>query len=57
MRAVMRNNQVWVKDGHLQNDLLTAVICWTNTQNTVVVAVNSIASFGVEVNQNVCKII
>jgi len=36
-----------VKNRHLQNDLLTAVICWTTFhQNTAVVAVNSIASLG-----------
>jgi len=32
---------------HLQNDLLIAVICWTNShQNTAAVVVNSIASLG-----------
>jgi len=36
-----------VKNQLLQNDLLTAVICWTNFhQNTAVVTVNSIASLG-----------
>jgi len=36
-----------VKNRHLQNDLLIAVICWTNFhQNTAVVALNSIASLG-----------
>jgi len=36
-----------VKNRHLQNDLLTAVICWTTFhQNSAVVAVNSIASLG-----------
>jgi len=36
-----------VKNRHLQNDLLTAIICWTNSHhNTAVVAVNSIASLG-----------
>jgi len=36
-----------VKNQHLQNALLIAVICWTNShQNTAVVAVNFIASLG-----------
>jgi len=39
-----------VKYQHLQDDLLTAVICWTNpNQSTAVVAVNSIASLGVKI--------
>ena len=36
-----------VKNQHLQNNLLTAVICWTNSHlNTAAVAVNSIAFLG-----------
>jgi len=39
-----------VKNRHLQNDLLTAVICWT--KNTAVVAVNSMPPWGE--NQSKC---
>jgi len=46
-----------VKNWHLQNDLLIAVICWTNShQSIALVAVNSIASLGWKINRDARKI-
>ena len=40
-----------VKIRLLQNNLLTAVTCWTNSRlNTAAVAINSIAFLGVEID-------